>query len=66
MTSDPISWCDDGFGTPFDREGKVHEEHLKRLIEFSNCRRLDAIRPCGTRRSFTLSTTNTSVYANSV
>ena len=20
--------------TPFDREGKVHEEHLKRLIEF--------------------------------
>ena len=34
--------------TPFDREGKVHEEHLKRLIEFQIAGGVDAIVPCGT------------------
>jgi 4-hydroxy-tetrahydrodipicolinate synthase len=34
--------------TPFDRTGKVHEEHLKRLIEFQVAGGIDAIVPCGT------------------
>lgn len=34
--------------TPFDRAGKVHEEHLKRLIEFQIAGGIDAIVPCGT------------------
>jgi 4-hydroxy-tetrahydrodipicolinate synthase len=34
--------------TPFDRAGKVHEEHLKRLVEFQIAGGIDAIVPCGT------------------
>jgi 4-hydroxy-tetrahydrodipicolinate synthase len=34
--------------TPFDRSGKVHEEHLKRLIEFQIAGGIDALVPCGT------------------
>jgi len=34
--------------TPFSRSGKVHEEHLKRLIEFQIAGGIDAIVPCGT------------------
>jgi len=34
--------------TPFDRDGKLHEEHLKRLIEFQIAGGVDGIVPCGT------------------
>ena len=34
--------------TPFDRQGKVHDEHLKRIIEFQIAGGVDAIVPCGT------------------
>jgi 4-hydroxy-tetrahydrodipicolinate synthase len=34
--------------TPFGRNGKVHEEHLRRLIEFQIAGGIDAIVPCGT------------------
>ncbi len=34
--------------TPFDRNGKVHEEHLRRIIEFQIAGGIDAIVPCGT------------------
>jgi len=34
--------------TPFDRSGRVHEEHLKRIIDFQIDGGMDAIVPCGT------------------
>jgi len=34
--------------TPFDRSGRVHEEHLKRIIDFQIKGGMDAIVPCGT------------------
>lgn len=34
--------------TPFDRNGKVHEEHLRRILEFQVAGGIDAIVPCGT------------------
>jgi 4-hydroxy-tetrahydrodipicolinate synthase len=34
--------------TPFDRNGKVHEEHLRRIIELQIQGGIDAIVPCGT------------------
>jgi 4-hydroxy-tetrahydrodipicolinate synthase len=34
--------------TPFDKAGKVHEEHLKRIIDFQIKGGIDAIVPCGT------------------
>ena len=34
--------------TPFDRAGKVHEEHLKRIVDFQIKGGIDAIVPCGT------------------
>jgi 4-hydroxy-tetrahydrodipicolinate synthase len=34
--------------TPFDRSGKIHEEHLRRLIDFQIAGGIDAIVPCGT------------------
>ena len=34
--------------TPFDRSGKLHEEHLQRLLEFQIAGGIDAIVPCGT------------------
>ena len=34
--------------TPFDRSGRVHEEHLKRIIDFQIEGGMDAIVPCGT------------------
>ncbi len=34
--------------TPFDRSGKVHERHLKRIIDFQIAGGIDAIVPCGT------------------
>jgi len=35
--------------TPFDRNGKVHEEHLKRIIELQIQGGIDAIVPAGLR-----------------
>lgn len=34
--------------TPFDRSGKVHEDHLKKLIDLQVEAGVDAIIPCGT------------------
>jgi len=34
--------------TPFDKAGKVHEEHLKKIIDFQIKGGIDAIVPCGT------------------
>ena len=34
--------------TPFDRNGKLNEEHLRRIIEFQIQGGIDAIVPCGT------------------
>jgi 4-hydroxy-tetrahydrodipicolinate synthase len=34
--------------TPFDKAGKVHEEHLKRIIDFQIKGGIDALVPCGT------------------
>ena len=34
--------------TPFDQSGKVHEEHLKRIIEMQVQGGIDALVPCGT------------------
>ncbi|MEW5976100.1 MAG: 4-hydroxy-tetrahydrodipicolinate synthase [Acidobacteriota bacterium] len=34
--------------TPFDKNGKVHEEHLRKIIEFQIRGGVDAIVPCGT------------------
>jgi 4-hydroxy-tetrahydrodipicolinate synthase len=34
--------------TPFDKAGKVHEEHLKRIVDFQIKGGIDAIVPCGT------------------
>jgi 4-hydroxy-tetrahydrodipicolinate synthase len=34
--------------TPFDRDGKVHEEHLQKIIEYQLRGGIDAIVPCGT------------------
>ena len=49
MTSQPLfRGAMTALVTPFDREGKVHEEHLKRLIEFQIAGGVDAIVPCGT------------------
>jgi 4-hydroxy-tetrahydrodipicolinate synthase len=34
--------------TPFDKSGKLHEEHLKKILEFQIQGGMDAIVPCGT------------------
>ena len=34
--------------TPFDKSGKVHEEHLKRILDLQIQGGIDAIVPCGT------------------
>jgi 4-hydroxy-tetrahydrodipicolinate synthase len=34
--------------TPFDNSGKLHEEHLKKILEFQIQGGMDAIVPCGT------------------
>ena len=34
--------------TPFDQSGKVHEEHLKKILDFQISGGMDAIVPCGT------------------
>jgi 4-hydroxy-tetrahydrodipicolinate synthase len=34
--------------TPFDKSGKMHEEHLKRILDFQIQGGMDAIVPCGT------------------
>jgi len=34
--------------TPFDKSGKLHEEHLKKILDFQIQGGMDAIVPCGT------------------
>ena len=34
--------------TPFDKSGKLHEEHLRRILDFQIRGGMDAIVPCGT------------------
>jgi len=34
--------------TPFDKSGRVHEEHLKKILDFQIRGGMDAIVPCGT------------------